>query len=227
MKWDIKWWQVIALVILVIGAFLTVGSAQHQDQLLRTNLLTKTHIAQTGISPEQVASLTGSAADLASPEYLALKKQLERIRAADPDIRFAYLMGQKQDGTIILYADSEPLGSADYSPPGQVYPEASVVLRTLFAQGEKATEGPLSDRWGTWVSGFVPVTDPATGKVIAVFGMDVDAKDWNYVIAQACAAIEGWFTGAYMLPQYPPLYPELKLGFCTNWHLGCGVVSQE
>ena len=189
MKWDIKWWQVIALVILVIGAFLTVGSAQHQDQLLRTNLLTKTQIAQTGISPEQVASLTGSAADLASPEYLALKKQLERIRAADPDIRFAYLMGQKQDGTIILYADSEPLGSADYSPPGQVYPEASVVLRTLFAQGEKATEGPLSDRWGTWVSGFVPVTDPATGKVIAVFGMDVDAKDWNYVIAQACAAI--------------------------------------
>jgi len=93
MKWDIKWWQVIALVILVIGAFLTVGSAQHQDQLLRTNLLTKTQIAQTGISPEQVASLTGSAADLASPEYLALKKQLERIRAADPDIRFAYLMG--------------------------------------------------------------------------------------------------------------------------------------
>ncbi len=49
------------------------------------------------------------------------------------------------------------------------------------------TEGPVTDRWGTWVSGFVPVTDTTTGKVIAVIGTDVDSRDWNIQIIKASA----------------------------------------
>lgn len=182
MKPTIKWWQVIAVCILITGLALTVWSAQQQDQALRTDLLEKASIAKTGVSLEQVRSLNGSAADYRSPEYQLLKTQLGKIRASDQDIRFAYLMGQREDGTIIIYADSEPPESENYSPPGEVYDEASTVLRALFESGEKVTEGPLSDRWGTWVSGFIPITDPATGRVIAVFGMDIDARDWNRLI---------------------------------------------
>jgi PAS domain S-box-containing protein len=182
MKRDIQWWQVIAVCILIAGVALTIWSAQQQDQSMRNDLLLKTKIAESGISSGQVASLSGSAVDITSPEYQALKSQLEKIRASDPDIRFAYLMGQRQDGTIIMYADSELPESDNYSPPGQVYTEASAVLQSVFATGTMVNEGPLSDRWGTWVSGFIPVTDPATGRVIAVFGMDVDASDWNRII---------------------------------------------
>ncbi|MDP2795903.1 MAG: PAS domain S-box protein [Methanoregula sp.] len=185
LKRDITWWQVIAVCILIVGVILTVWSAQQGDRSLRNELLLKASIAQSAISPSQVASLGGTAADISTPEYQALKAQLKKIRAADPEIRFAYLMGQRPDGTIIIYVDSEPPESEDYSPPGQVYTEAPPGLKTLFANGEKASEGPYTDRWGTWVSGFIPVTDPATGQVIAIFGMDVDAQDWNARIFRA------------------------------------------
>ncbi|MHB8164270.1 MAG: PAS domain S-box protein [Methanoregula sp.] len=181
----IRWWQVIALSMLVIGILLTVWSAQQEDRYMRNELLLKASIAKSAILTEQVASLKGTTADLSSPEYQVLKAQLQKIQAADPELRFAYLMGQRPDGTIFFFADSSPPESEDYSPPGQEYPEAPAVIRTLYTTREKASEGPYTDRWGTWVSGFVPVTDPATGKVITIFGLDADAQNWNVAILRA------------------------------------------
>jgi len=189
MKREIKWWQVIALVILFTGAYLTIWFAQQQDLSMRNDLFIKTNFAKTGVSDEKISALTGNSSDLALPEYQTLKIQLQKIRMTDPAIRFTYLMGQKQDGTIIFYADSEPPESEDYSPPGQEYTEASPAVRSVFTTGNAVVEGPYTDRWGTWVSGLVPVTDPATGRVVAVFGMDIDARNWNFTIVKACAAI--------------------------------------
>ena len=185
MKRDIRWWQVITLVILFAGVVITVWSAQQQDLSMRNDLLIKTSIGETGVYTGHFEALKGSAADIALPEYQALKAHLKKIRAADPDIRFAYLVGQRDDGSILFYADSEPAESADYSPPGQVYEEAPAALRSVFATGVMADEGPYTDRWGTWESGFIPVTDPATGRVIAVFGMDIDAQNWNNAILKS------------------------------------------
>jgi len=182
---DIRWWQIIAVCILIAGVILTFWSAQQQDQSLRDVLLTKTSIAKAGISTEQVTALNGSAADITLPEYKALKVQLEKIRASDPEIRFAYLMGQREDGTVIFYADSEPPESENYSPPGQVYTEATALILTAFSDKEPITGGPDSDRWGTWVSAVVPVNDQETGRLIALFGMDIEAQNWNMVIFRA------------------------------------------
>ena len=186
MKRDIKWWQVLAVCILIAGVILTIWSAWQQDESLHNDLLIKTNIAKMGISTEYVEALDGSPADSTRPEYQALKAQLEKIRGADPDIRFAYLVSQRDDGTIIINVDSEQPGSGDYSPPGQVYTEAPTAIRSVFKTGNKANEGPYTDRWGVWLSGFVPVTDPGTGAVTAVFGIDVNAKDWNLAIFRAC-----------------------------------------
>jgi len=43
--------------------------------------------------------------------------------------------------------------------------------------------GPVSDRWGTWVSALVPLTDPQGGHVLAVLGMDIDARVWKWDLA--------------------------------------------
>ena len=186
MKQDIQWWQIIAVCILIAGVILTLWSAQQQDQTMRNDLLLKASIANSGISTGHVASLSGTAADITSPEYQELKRQLEKIRASDPAFRFAYLTGQREDGTVIFYADSELPESTDYSPPGQVYTEAPAALKSVFVTGNRANEGPYTDRWGTWMSGFIPVTDPSNGRVIAVFGMDINGTDWNTTIFKAC-----------------------------------------
>jgi PAS domain S-box-containing protein len=187
MKQYIRWWHVIALIIIITGVYLTILTAQQQDQQLRSELLTKAKIAAENIDPAMLEALTGSPSDIASPDYLYLKVKMARIRNADPSIRFAYLLGQKPEG-IFFYVDSEPADSEDQSPPGQVYTEATSHIVTAFSDKEPMTEGPDSDRWGTWVSAVVPVIDQKTGRLVALFGMDVDAKDWNYNIARACAA---------------------------------------
>jgi PAS domain-containing protein len=180
-------WLILALmVILLCGLILIVFTAQRADTLQRENLLTETRLIRSGIPSGNLQLLNGSESDLASPDYLALKEELIRVRHADPQIRFTYVLGQRADKTIFFFVDSEPPVSEDYSAPGDPYPEASATLLEAFRSGDETTEGPVTDRWGTWVSGFVPVTDTEAGTVTAVIGTDVDARDWNMQIIIAC-----------------------------------------
>jgi PAS domain S-box-containing protein len=181
-------WLVIAIIIIILsGMVLTLWTVQKEEKLLRTDLLTKTRFMQRSISTEHVKALTGSAADLVSHDYIVLKEQIFEVQSSDPLIRFIYILGQRPDGTIFFLVDSEPPESEEYSPPGQDYEEASAVLRSVFASGNEITEGPLTDRWGTWVSGLAPITDAKTGTVVAVIGIDIDAGDWNIQIIKASA----------------------------------------
>jgi PAS domain S-box-containing protein len=179
---------IIAIIVIVAsGMALTLWTIQREDNLLRTDLLVKTHHLSSDISIEHLKGLKGSESDLGSPDYVTLKDQLMRFQSVDPQIKFVYLMGQRSDGTVFFYVDSESPKSEDYSPPGQGYPEASASLLNIFSTGQETTEGPQSDRWGTWVSGLVPITDTTTGKVIAVMGTDIDARDWTLEIIKASA----------------------------------------
>ena len=186
-----RWLIIAIIVILASGIILTLWTVQREENFLREDLLTKTRLVQGGISTGHVKALTGTEADLVSPDYQTLKGQLRRVQSTDPLIRFIYILGQRPDGTIFFFIDAEPPESGDYSPPGEVYPEASAILMNTFISGNETTEGPVTDRWGTWVSGLVPIIDPQTGKVIAVMGTDIDARDWTIqiIIASAPAVI--------------------------------------
>ncbi len=181
-------WLIIAIIaILASGMVLTLWTVQREENLMRSDLLAKTRLLQGGFTPGYVNTLTVTENDLASPDYQALKRQLIQLKSSNPEIRFLYLMGQKPDGTVFFFIDSEPPESNDYSPPGQLYPEASPVLLNTFASEKATTGGPVTDRWGTWVSGLVPIRDTNSGKVIAVLGTDIDARDWNIQIIKASA----------------------------------------
>jgi PAS domain S-box-containing protein len=181
---------VVAVIIILFGGIaLTIWTAQNESTNLHQQLLVKNRLIKEAFSTNQIQQLTGSEADVSSPDYVAIKEDLIRIRLTDPQIHFVYFMGQQPDGKIVFLVDSELPESADYSPPGQEYPEASQTLQNVFVLKGEITEGPSSDRWGTWVSSLNPIIDPATGKVIAVLGMDVDASDWNMHIFYAALPI--------------------------------------
>ena len=194
-------WLIISIIIILAGGMaLTLWSVQREDNLQRTDLLTKTRHMSKDLSTADLVNLTGSESDLRSTGYTTLKDQMIKIQSVDEDIRFAYLLGQRPDGAVIFYADSASSDSEDYSPPGQVYPEASATLLDIFSSGRETTEGPLADRWGTWVSALVPVTDPMTGKVIAVLGTDVDAQNWNiHIIMASAPAVMGMLVLVFLL----------------------------
>ncbi len=175
---------VAALAAISVFAWLT---AKRADLQMRGDLLQQANLVASAVDTEYVATLSGTEADIATPDFIRLKNRLVRARKVNPKCRFLYLLGQKRDGTIFFSLDTESTDSGDYSPPGQVYPEATGLLRGVFASGRDAVEGPVSDRWGVWVSALVPLRLPDTGKVVAVLGMDMDAKAWGWAVAGRCA----------------------------------------
>lgn len=177
----------LLLAILVAAAFFAWWTIAGAYREMRADLLQQTRLVGQALNIEHVQSLSGTKADLDSPDYLRLKAQLAAIRSANPQCRFVYLMGRKADGVVFFFVDSEPAGSKDYSPPGQVYEEVTADYRRVFDSKSAAVEGPVTDRWGVWVSALVPMINPQTGAVVAVLGMDIDARAWKWDVTARAA----------------------------------------
>jgi PAS domain S-box-containing protein len=176
-------WLVTFLVIVLAGGWIVTEIVGKRAVSRGKDILIKrTRIASAAIDIVRVGNLTASLADLKNPDYLGLKDQLISMRDAAPDTRFFYIMALKK-GNIVILTDSEPPESRDCSPPGQVYHEAPKGLARIFISGAAHVEGPYTDRWGTWISTFIPQKDPSTGRVVAVFGADIDARSWTMDMA--------------------------------------------
>ncbi|MHB0977650.1 MAG: bifunctional diguanylate cyclase/phosphodiesterase [Candidatus Aquicultorales bacterium] len=176
------WGVYLMIAILAVGWFLTDGVGKHEEAETSHNLLNRARTTAAAVDGRKVAELTGSPADLENPAFQRLREQLSEVRQANPDVRFVYLMGLRGKDVVFL-ADAEPTHSKDYSPPGQVYQDASRQLRELFEKGTSFVEGPIRDDWGVWVSGLSTIDDPATGRPLAVLGIDIDAADWMQSVA--------------------------------------------
>lgn len=172
------------LILLVVFGWQTVLRI---DRQMRAELLTQTRMVVKAIDIEHIRKLSGTEADLNRPDYLRLKNQLAAICSANPQCRFIYLMGRKTDGTIFFFVDSDPVGSKDEAPAGMVYNAAPAIFHRVFTTKTAGTGGPFTDKWGTFVSGAVPVFDPQNSQVLAVLGMDTDARTWKRDVAERAA----------------------------------------
>ena len=157
-----------------------VGRSTEREQTAQLLNLVRSGVA--AINERRVLNLAGAESDLESPDYRRLKEQLTRLRGATAGVRFYYLLRQTGDHTVFL-VDSEPPGSPDESPPGQIYEEVTPPLRSVFETGKGAVVGPETDRWGTWFSGLAPLVDEA-GQTIAVLGVDIAATRWLELMAR-------------------------------------------
>ncbi len=177
----------LMLAILSTGLAFGLWTAVNTDHQMRAEYLIRTRQAAQAINIQRALLLTGRPADIETDNYLFIKTQLNRICTADPRCRFLYLIGKQSDGQLFFYADSEPIGSQDESPAGQIYADATDAFTALFDTHQELVEGPVSDQWGTWVSALSPLFDPDSGKLIAVVGMDFDAAGWWKTILARCS----------------------------------------
>ena len=176
---------IILAIIIGIGGCITLVFMHGKDTQLREQILTETRLAAAGIDLETIRLFHGSDADLTNPAYISMKEKMVSIKAAEPLSRFVYIMGQRDDGGVFFYVDSEPPGTEGYSPPGQDYPEVTDPILEIFTSGNDGIFGPTHDRWGTWINGLLPVEDPETGEIIGVFGIDIDAGNWTLITIYA------------------------------------------
>jgi len=177
--------------ILTLGVLTVWWFASLIDRDMRNKLVVSTKQIAAAINIERIKTLTGTEADLSSSDYLRRKEMLANVRSANPKCRFVYLMGQRDDGTFFFFADSEPAGSENESPAGQIFDDVSPGLIEVFDTQISLAEGPITDSWGTWISVLTPIIDPHSGEVIAVLGIDYDANSWRWSVAKRSALPAG------------------------------------
>ncbi len=168
-----SWYYVgIIVIVLIVGAFATFYTYKDVSNNTQKTLLKDVASIAVAFNVDDITSLSGTEGDLNNPVYLSLKNKLEEIRATNEEVRFVYFLGYRDDKAF-FYLDSEPDTSEDYSPPGQVYVEATD-LDIEILKGEKNEGIEFStDRWGSWLTSLVSIK--YEGKVIAVLGMDMSA----------------------------------------------------
>ncbi|MDP3385895.1 MAG: diguanylate cyclase [Eubacteriales bacterium] len=145
-------------------------ASKHAIELSRT--------IEASINKEALKNLHADESDLSKAEYIALKDSLMTVVKINQDLKFAYLYTLVDD-EIKFMVDSEPSDSPDYSPPGQIYTEASPHHFKPFESGEIVLTEPFDDRWGRWVSILVPVLDNDVGVATVVFGIDYPENIWQ------------------------------------------------
>jgi PAS domain S-box-containing protein len=181
-----NFWFPIALVLtLVVGFFYAQWHIGDADRHFREDRLLQARLTARAISNIRLQTLEGTSADLNSPDYLVLKEQLAATQSIIPDCEFLYLLGRRDGNQVFFYADSTPPGSSDESPAGQIFEEASSEMNQVFDTWEGTVEGPVTDRWGSWVSALVPVKDSKTGEMIALLGLDFQASDYHASLRDA------------------------------------------
>lgn len=171
------------LLIAALGAAAAWWQEENRRAALQQQMIGRAQYCAVAFVTDDVAALTGTSADLNHPEYRAVKDRLLRLRAVSPGIRFVYLFrSTAQPGHVVFLADSEPETSSEMSKPGDDYPEAlsSPGLQAALRTHAPATEGPLRDSFGEWVTAYAPVGErPPPGAPRTLLGIDIDSSDWR------------------------------------------------
>ena len=168
--------------VLACGWLSAENVARSVNQEYRQTILSQVEVCAAAIGPERFRNLAANPADMSHPDFLWLRERLLAIKASDPTCRWLYTMFPQGD-RIVFGVDSIPKSDPSYTDAGDAYQKPPPQLLRLLQTKEPASVGPYTDEWGTFVSGFTPIVDPATGKLIAVLGIDIDASTLDRVIA--------------------------------------------
>ncbi len=163
---------------LVFGFFVYHFAVQSEQE----SLVIRAQSVAAVFDSREIEQLRGDESDLQNPAYASIKQKLIRIGHVDTDVTSVYVTGYR-NGEIFFYADSVDNHEVGEATPGLSYPEATPLFKSVFTEGRSILEGPLADRWGTWVSGIAPIVDGQTNRVVASIGLDIDASVYRLGVA--------------------------------------------
>lgn len=177
--------RVKVLLAFLVGLVLSLLVVYIARDQYMSSLINRTETISSLLDADRIESLkTRDTSAKENESYI--KRQLQQARGANADVRFLYVMAISDANEVYFLVDSESSSSDSYSPLGQRYPEASEALKASFYTGRSFIEGPLRDRWGTWLSVISPVYDKQ-GAQIGVVGMDLPPRSYYTVLVTAVA----------------------------------------
>jgi diguanylate cyclase (GGDEF)-like protein len=180
------WYWILFFLTLLIGLFYIFHVAKSQDEEMRDNLITYAKTIEQSIDWRPYASTLNTSPDkLKQADFSQLESQLNSACRANKNCHFIYLLythnqGEKVQVRFLL--DASPQPASEISHLGDVFAEASNDLLKGLQTRKALVEGPVTDRWGTWVSAHVPLVVTAETPNFVMLGIDVAVNNWDQQI---------------------------------------------
>lgn len=174
----------VAALIFFLGATVSMlgllATARYVlKETVNEDLLNLSRLAAARLDLAQHARLTNSH-QLNSAEYRRLVAPFREMLSATLGLKYIYTV--RGDGNNVWFGidAAEPVdldhdGVIDQAVLGERYDDAPAALRAALRDGiPHVTEEPYSDKWGSFIGGFMPLRNPA-GEVECAVAVEVDA----------------------------------------------------
>ncbi|MGI9470315.1 MAG: response regulator, partial [Rubripirellula sp.] len=181
-----------ALLLMLAGGWVLVERAGRAE---RTRLRTQIE----GLAPTYANELQELGHALITTEtppddelYLRMIEKQVRWLELNRTVADIYTFRRHPDGNeLIIDSETDYDYNGKYEEDreqrtviGEVWEEKTPLLDLAYSGDIAFEDAPYSDRWGTWVSAYVPMFDDE-GNVEAVLGVDYPAAEWESGVARA------------------------------------------
>jgi len=162
----------LALVVcLGASTVLYRGASRSLRNEVREHLKAVAATAAVQVDPDQ-HRLVRSKADESTKTYRCLKSVLADVRRANPGIRYVYTMRKTRNPNALVFVIDAEKDPELMSHVGDEYDIGEYPQMRLAFERPAADEEPSDDEWGTWLSGYAPITD-SRGRTEAIVGLDM------------------------------------------------------
>lgn len=159
----------VLLVSGSIGTYFYVNAIDSLMQSLRSRLQNSASLLSQSIDAGDLESIR-TASDIDQKGYRDALERLRRLRRANPDIAFLYIMRLEND-RIVFVVDSDE--TEKQAPPGREYTQVPDLMRIGF-NTPSVDDQPYRDEWGVFLSGYAPLRN---GEGRYLVGMDMRADE--------------------------------------------------
>jgi diguanylate cyclase (GGDEF)-like protein len=169
----------LLILTLLVGTLLTFYVGRAQDEEMRDNLTTYANTIERSIDWKPFATVLNTDPKQLTPADLkSMEAQLNAACKANRDCHFIYLLYLDQD-QVKFMLDASPQPPSEISKLEEVFVEATDALKRALLQQKALVEGPVTDRWGTWVSARVPVKLTINSNYFVMLNIDVAVTGWQ------------------------------------------------
>lgn len=177
------WLWVVFILVFTIGTALTIFVGNAYNTEMRENLIVYAKTIEQSIDWKPFSSvLNNSPNAIKKSDLIILETQLNNACKANANCHFIYLLySENTNGSrrINFLLDASPQPASEISNPGDLFFEATDGLKNAMSGKTALVEGPVTDRWGTWVTASVPLTATQNTNNFVMLSVDVAVTGWN------------------------------------------------